>query len=1031
MKFNFNRTLTKKLLIAFALLFQPVVAYVSAYNVSEKLDTYNLTWIEPGPTAQQSMPIGNGDIGLNVWVETNGDLVFYISKTDAWSEDNYGSWALLKVGKIRVSLNPKPALTSFAQILKLRTGEIEIKEGATVLKVWVDANNPVVRVEANSDQPLTMTATYENMRPKAQNGVSADIIYVGDANQVTWYHRNTLTAVPALSKLTFGAVMQGSGLVSKSTSVLESSSPQLTQTLSIFPLAVSNSTVNNWLTKLKTNITRIESLNFEQTRTDHQLWWNNFWNRSWVFLRGDAAAASTTQGYILQRFVTACGGRGAYPIKFNGSIFVVDNPAYKDIIGNVSSVSADFRTWGGQYWFQNTRAMYWPRLAAGDFDIMRPLFDMYYNILQANSAQVKSYYNHDGAYFAETAPFWGGLKYAGPEVTEDWTLHYFTPVLELSMMMLDYYEFTGDTAFAKQRLLPVAKGGITFFDNHFQRDANGKLLLDPDNAIEMYWKVKNPASDIAGLRAVLSRLIDLPESLADADTRLGWMNFLKEIPELPQTVSATGRVLLPYEGEQIATLRNSENPELYSVYPFRLYGIGKPDIRLAQNTFNVRKCTFKGCWSQDPVQAAQLGFATVAKNYVSFNLARKDAQQRFPAFWERANDYSPDQDNGGNGEHGLQQMIMQTDGKKIYLLPAWPQGWEGDFKLNAPFQTTVEGTITNGTITNLIVTPAERAADVVIFSSSKIDRTGWTASASNNNTSANKAIDSNVSTRWDTQATQTAGQTFTLQFAKKEKVNKLVLDYAINPDDGPDTYELYESNNGIDWVGPVTSGKGGNSTTEINFSTINTQYLKIKQVGSKALYWSICDLNAFGNAQSVSVTSLQLQSASNTLKVNEVLHMSGIITPANAENQTILWSSDKPAIASVDESGKVTGLAEGTVKIKGITLDGLFVVEFPLTVSGRLESGVKIPSESMYGFDIMPNPAKSVVRLRCKTPSGIDKVTIQLYDIKGSCVKAMEITKMANNLFEDTLDIHDLPAGNYTTRMIAGQFSDSKHLLLK
>ncbi|MDP4238851.1 MAG: Ig-like domain-containing protein, partial [Bacteroidota bacterium] len=871
------------------------------------------------------------------------------------------------------------------------------------------------------------TATYENTRPKALNGVSADIVYVGDPDQVTWYHRNTLTAVSSLSKLTFGAIMKGDGLVSKSTSVLESSSPQLTHTLSIYPQTVPNSTVNNWITKLKANILRIDALNFEQTRTDHQSWWNNFWNRSWVFLRGDATATTTTQGYILQRFVTACGGRGAYPIKFNGSIFVVDNSAYKDVSGNVSSVSADYRTWGGQYWFQNTRAMYWPRLAAGDFDVMRPLFDMYYNILPANSAQIQTYYNHDGAYFAETAPFWGGLKYAGPEVTEDWTLHYFTPILEISMMMLDYYEFTGDVDFAKQRLLPVATAGITFFNKHFQRDTNGKLLLDPDNSIEMYWKVKNPAPDIAGLRAVLPRLIALPESLVDADTRLGWMNFLKEIPELPQTAT----VLLPYQGDQTAIARNSENPELYSVYPFRLYGIGKPNIQLAQSTFNARKCTFKGCWSQDPVQASQLGFASVAKNYVNFNLTRKDAQQKFPAFWERANDYSPDEDNGGNGEHGLQQMIMQTDGKKIYLLPAWPQGWEGDFKLNAPFQTTVEGTIANGTITNLIVTPAERTADVVILSSTKIDRTGWMASASNNNTDAAKGIDESVSSRWDTQATQTNGQTFTLQFAKKEKVNKLVLDYATSPNDGPDTYELYESNNGIDWVGPVVNGKGGNSTTEISFPTINTQYLKIKQVGTKAMYWSICDLNAFGNTQSVSVTSLQLQSTATTLPVNGILQISGIIAPSNAENQQILWSSDKPTIASVDAFGKVTGLTEGQVKIKGITLDGLFAAELTLTVSGSLESDIKQPSLSSFSFDVMPNPVQSVVAFRCNVPTNTDKVTIQLYDLKGACVKTKEINKQTNGFFEEILDVHSLPTGNYMACVTAGLYSATKHILLK
>ena len=50
------------------------------------------------------MPLGNGDLGLNVWVEPNGDLVFYIGKSDAWNEDVAGDQGLMKVGKVRLSV---------------------------------------------------------------------------------------------------------------------------------------------------------------------------------------------------------------------------------------------------------------------------------------------------------------------------------------------------------------------------------------------------------------------------------------------------------------------------------------------------------------------------------------------------------------------------------------------------------------------------------------------------------------------------------------------------------------------------------------------------------------------------------------------------------------------------------------------------------------------------------------------------------------------------------------------------------------
>jgi hypothetical protein len=683
-------------------------------DIDALLATCNVSWNAPGPGAAESMPLGNGDIGLNVWVETNGDLVFYISKTDAWGEvvqaDDGG---LMKIGKVRVALNPNPfvAGTNFQQVLDLRLGEIRIQEGAATIHVWVDTKNPVIRAEVACPQPVSVAVTLENWRPAGPK----DVTMPGESSRITWYHRNASTADPHVANLTFGAAINGRGLVNHGNQALISAKPAAYQLISIFPLTAP--APDQWLQQLNGTINRLDVLNLEQTRLEHQAWWNQFWHRSWIFITGDPAATNDTKGYVLQRFVTACGGRGAYPVKFNGSIFVVDDPeSPRDHGRPPAPVTADFRTWGGQYWFQNTRAMYWPRLAAGDFDLMVPLFKMYAGQLSGNSSLVRQYYHHDGAYFAETAPFWGGLRYWGPEVKEDWTGHYFTPILELSMMMLDYYEYTDDEQFAKETLVPVATAGLAFFNNHFGRDEQGKLLLDPDNAIEMYWKVHDPAPDIAGLRAVLPRLLALPDRLVDAATRTGWKKMLQEIPPLPVGKKGGKPVLLPYAGEQTAKARNGENPELYAVYPFRLYGLGRPDFQMALDTFTARKCQQKGCWVQDPIQAAMLGLSGVAKEYVSYNFSRSEPRLKFPAFWAKGNDYAPDEDNGGNGENGLQQMLMQADGKKIMLLPAWPKEWDAKFKLNAPGQTTVQGEVRNGKLMDLVVTPPERVADVVDMS---------------------------------------------------------------------------------------------------------------------------------------------------------------------------------------------------------------------------------------------------------------------------------------------------------------------------
>lgn len=691
-------------------------------NIVSKLNKYNVVWNTPGPTSYQSMPIGNGDIGLNVWVEENGDIAFYISKTDAWGNEikDRGPWmkeggVLMKLGLIHVSITPTKfkAGDHFTQSLKLHEGEIIITEGvgknAVELKIWVDANNPTIHVESKSEYPSSIKIKLDNWRT---NGEGDTIL--NKAGRIEWYHQNDATSDTHIRNIVFGAAVNGKNFSNINNTTLQSTQSNK-QSFSIHPYTKAVDNTKDWIKSLEKQINTSNKINLEAARKAHYKWWNDFWNRSYIFIDGDSSAIKTTQGYLLQRFVTACAGRGDYPIKFNGSIFTVDNPDYQQDGKNIP-MDADFREWGGQYWFQNTRAMYWPRLMAGDFDMMMPLFKMYKRMMPADQKLVKKYYGHDGVYFAETTPFWGGLLYMGPEVKENWTGHYFLPVLELSMMMLDYYDYTNDEKFAKDILLPIASNGILFYDKHFGRDSSGKLLLDPVNSIEMFWKVHNPAPDIAGLHTVLQRLIKLPGNMVSESLRNEWKRFLTEIPDLPIGSKNGEQVLLPYSGPQTINSHNAENPELYSIYPFRIYGLGKADLQLARKTFDIRRFKDKGCWVQDPIQAAMLGYTEIAKEYVTFNFSRKAPNLKFPAFWARGNDYMPDEDNGGNGENGLQQMLMQLDGKKIILLPAWPKEWKGSFKLNAPYKTRISGTIVNGKLLNLKIYPSYRKSDVVILS---------------------------------------------------------------------------------------------------------------------------------------------------------------------------------------------------------------------------------------------------------------------------------------------------------------------------
>jgi hypothetical protein len=61
----------------------------------------------------------------------------------------------------------------------------------------------------------------------------------------------------------------------------------------------------------------------------------------------------------------------------------------------------------------------------------------------------------------------------------------------------------------------------------------------------------------------------------------------------------------------------------------------------------------------------------------------------------------------------LQEMLLQTPGEKILLLPAWPADWDVEFQLHAPGQTLVSALLKNGVITRLKVDPPSRRGDVM------------------------------------------------------------------------------------------------------------------------------------------------------------------------------------------------------------------------------------------------------------------------------------------------------------------------------
>src|SRR4030042_7058968 len=112
---------------------------------------------------------------------------------------------------------------------------------------------------------------------------------------------------------------------------------------------------------------------------------------------------------------------------------------------------------------------------------------------------------------------------------------------------------------------------------------------------------------------------------------------------------------------------------------------------------------------------AYLVLAEAPRRYIVGRAGAKHEGSRFPAFWGPNFDWIPDQDHGGVLLKARQAILMQTDGRKIFLLPAWPKDWDADFKLHAPYETVISGRVERGKIIKLYVEPADRRADILVW----------------------------------------------------------------------------------------------------------------------------------------------------------------------------------------------------------------------------------------------------------------------------------------------------------------------------
>ena len=710
-----------------------LLAYTSMYAGKTVVDykPKDYVWTTQSQNSSGSMPCGGHDVGMNVWVE-NGDILFYVSKSGMLDENN----TLLKAGRFRLNIKGQPfSGTDFEQRLCLDDGAIYIKGKGISIRLWADVYQPKVFVEMNATHKADATLSYESWRYKdrpvtkaeCQQGsykwnIPADCTTFADSikaakSSIDFWHTNRsytvfdytvsregLDAIKdelynPIGGKTFGGsiTMPGFKFTGTSTGTYASTDYKAWH---YSATGIRQATVS---IDLYTGESASTALSAKKSKAQSTKWWHQFWQRSFITAEGEGATMA--RNYELFRYMLGCNAYGEYPTKFNGSLFTFD-PVYAD---PKCPFTPDFRKWGGgTMTAQNQRLVYWPMLKSGDTDMMKAQFDTYLRMLPNATRRTKFYWNHDGASFSEQIENSGlpnpteyGKHKPGDDPGMDrnaWLEYQWDTALEFCSMIMQAHKYSGmDIA----EYEPLIRQTLIFFDEHYQYiakklgvkplNADGKLMLYPSSGCETYKMAYNPSSVIAALKTVAEQWIEYKGDSLN--------NFLSRIPPIPLRTIEGDTCIAP--AIVWARIQNIETPQLYPVFPWRVYGMGRDNLHIARNTYlkdphAVEMHSTKG-WKQDNIWAACLGLTDEA-----FKLNREkltDGPYRFPAFWDPGYDWAPDCNKGGASMIGLQEMLLQEkpDGG-LLLFPAWPKNINAKFRLKATDGRTVEAEIKNGTI---------------------------------------------------------------------------------------------------------------------------------------------------------------------------------------------------------------------------------------------------------------------------------------------------------------------------------------------
>jgi alpha-L-fucosidase 2 len=702
---------------------------------AEAVTRNDVLYTTPSAEPWEAMPTGGGD--LSAMVRWDGSLHLHLTKSDCWgfqarpdAPQGTRFFNNTSPGHVRLDFGVRgkeAASRYFRQRLDLYHGRVVIQLGdersGPRLEVWGHPTRKVL-VIAVTDPAKTLDAANVELsewRPTMQVGTSGGGVHAREVHERPARPHLANTGMEGF----FGpdrdplrgrgtAVIVSSPVVAPSACAASGSTARLVlphgRPASFHILVAAAVTPSgDPLAAARREMDEAVRAGLAALEAEHQAWWRDYWGRSMLRVTSpDKTADRLCAAYHVHLYTLGCVNRGPYPAKWDGG---------------PGLMRGDERNWGLSEWVQEIRFTYLPLYAANRLEMARGLSRHYSRMMPYLETQTRKMWGLPGVWIPETVLPWGHAEdfllaagapgtfmsyfvrraadkvpYGRFDVYNPYIGFLFTAGLEICQHELLYNRYSGDEEFLRRDAYPVIRAVCQFVAALMCKEGDGRYHLDPANALETWWLVRDPADTMAGVRAVFPEFVRLSQQYGqDAELRGQCAAILAAMPEPARGFwDAAGKIHPEVDVYAPAVARgpshpriNSENPALYRVFPFGLSGIGSPDYALACRTFERRICPIEHGWSMDALWAARLGLGDQA-----CALAARHAErfQRFRYGGWTSNDSrvfpgglsaAPFLDAGGLSAAAIQEILLQSDSGVLRIAPAVAKNWSGSFRLRA------------------------------------------------------------------------------------------------------------------------------------------------------------------------------------------------------------------------------------------------------------------------------------------------------------------------------------------------------------